>query len=221
MAPLAVLWGRGLSFLGEAVFAHAPVSGMGGARRGPESPPLRLAAAGLMAIGVLGLAGLDWREAEFRYRYAIGDVKEEKFLAHFTPRHGKSDVDPVETFRAAQWARANLTPEETLLVWGFEPAVNFLAERRAPTRFIYDYYLTSDTLPEEMRAGAWELFWDDLDADPPSWIAIVHNDQNVIEPLDSLEEIERVPEFKSYLERHYRHEARIGDFEFLRRVAGE
>ncbi len=217
MAPLAVLWGRGLAHLGEVLFAHAPAGAAMARLR--VTPWQRLGAALLIAIGVWGLAGLNWREARFRYHYAIGDVSEDQFLAHFTPRRGRSDVDPVETFRAAAWARANLTPEETLLVWGFEPAVNFLSERRSPTRFIYDYYLTSETLPESARAAAWRLFWSDVDADPPDWIAIVHNDQNVIEPRDSVQEIERVPEFKAYLERNYRREVRIGDFEFLRREA--
>jgi hypothetical protein len=121
MSPLAILWGIGQAMLGRTLFPPP--------RGATSSLARRLVAMALIGVGFSGLGGLDWREARFRYRHAIGDVTEEKFLAHFTPKPGKSDVDPVETFHAAAWARANLEPDQTLLVWGFEPAVNFLAER--------------------------------------------------------------------------------------------
>ena len=219
MAPLALLWGIGLSALGGAMFAAPPPRLPVGARMTPPNPWFRALAALAIGVGLAGFRGLDWHEAQYRYHYAIGDIPETRFLAHFSPRHGGSDVDPTETLQAATWAQENLGPEETLLMWGFEPAVNFLAERRSPTRFIANYYLTSESFTPAMRTRAWQQFWEDLSQEPPDWIAIVHNDRSVIEPLDSVAELERSPDFKTFAQENFRHEVMIGDFEFLRRAA--
>jgi hypothetical protein len=219
MAPLAVCFGMGVSALGAVMFVAGSPRQAVGSRIIPASPWLRALAALAIGIGLAGFGGLDWREAHYRYRYAIGDVPEAQFLAHFSPKHGTSDVDPTETLQAATWAQENLGADETLLMWGFEPAVNFLAERRSPTRFIANYYLTSESFTPEMRTRAWQQFWEDLSQDPPDWIAIVHNDRSVIEPTDSVAELEHSPDFKAFAERNFRHEVMIGDFEFLRRDA--
>ena len=218
MAPLAVLWGIGISALGGAMFAAAPPRLPTGTRVTPANPWLRALAALAIGVGLAGFRGLDWHEAHYRYRYAVGEVTESNFLAHFRPRSNVNDVDPTETLQAATWAQENLGPEETLLMWGFEPAVNFLSERRSPTRFIANYYLTSETLTPAMRTRAWQQFWEDLSHEPPDWIAIVHNDRSVIEPLDSVTELERSPDFKTFAQENFRHEVMIGDFEFLRRA---
>jgi hypothetical protein len=218
MAPMAVLWGIGISALGGAMFAAGAPRQPVGSRVFPANPWLRALAALAIGIGLAGFRGLDWHEAQHRYRYAIGEIPEDRFLAHFSPKRGGSDVDPTETLQAATWAQENLGAEETLLMWGFEPAVNFLSQRRSPTRFIYNYYLTNDSFTPAMRTRAWQQFWEDLSQDPPDWIAIVHNDRSVIEPIDSVAELERSPDFKAFAEQNFRHEVMIGDFEFLRRA---
>ena len=39
------------------------------------------------------------------------------------------------------YIQTHTTPEETILVFGAEPEINFLARRRSPTRFVYQYPL--------------------------------------------------------------------------------
>lgn len=199
VAPFAVLAGIGA----------ASAVAVGGRQRAI------VAAAALLAL--LGIDRLDWRDWELRRKAITGRISRTSFLQQVAPRTDRADVDPAETVRAARWARDRLGPEETLLVWGFEPAVNFLSERRSPTRFIYDYFLTSAAVPPERRRRYWDLFWSDLERTPPDWIAVVSNDRNPLESDDSATQLAREPRLRDYLETWYEPEAAVGDFEFHHR----
>lgn len=205
MAPVALLWVCGLRELVRVAGARA------------AGAPARVLAAAAILVGMSSWLELPWREVALRCRHAIGGVSEARFLAHFKPR-GNQDVDPAETLAAAAFAERSLGQDQTLLVWGFEPAVNFLARRRSPTRFIYDYFLDAPAVPEPVRRAYWAEFWQDIERTPPDMIAIVHNDANPIEQLDSAAQLEQEPALRDYARGRYRPEARIGDFEFLRRV---
>ena len=205
MAPVALLWALGLRDLARVATAARSRAGA------------RVLAAATILAGLSGWLDLPWRELDLRCRHALGGMSEARFLAHFRPR-GNQDVDPAETLAAAAFAERSLAPDQTLLVWGFEPAVNFLARRRSPTRFIYDYFLDAPAVPEPVRRAYWGEFWQDIERTPPDMIAVVHNDANPIEQLDSAAQLEQEPLLRDYVRAHYRPEARIGDFEFLRRV---
>ncbi len=182
--------------------------------------PARLLAAALAAALALGIAGMPWIETEVSFQRLTGRISETRFLQHFSPGGARSDVDPVDTFNAARYAERSIGPDETLLVWGFEPAVNYLSRRRCPTRFIYDYYLTSPAVPAVERERNLRLFWKDLAASPPDWIAVVHHDTNPVEGKDSAEQLREIPELRAYLSDNYVPKAQIGDFEFFRRDTG-
>lgn len=63
-------------------------------------------------------------------------------------------------------------PEDGVFVWGFEPVIYWLSERKAPTRFIYN-------VPQRLASSrSWsqaELFRD-LSADPPAAIVVQRGD---------------------------------------------
>ena len=222
MAPLAVLIGLGIAGLGEIVFAVAPARGATAGLRGhTASPPLRLAALLIMAIGFAGFAGLGWDQAGHRLRYALGNMPEDEFLGHFAPHRAFGETDPQETLRASSWVEENLGADETLLMWGYEPGINFLAQRRSPTRFICNDDLTATDTSPASRARAWQLFWEDLSHESPDWIVIEHSGASASDSASEDLELERVPDFKTFVEKNYRPEVRTGAFEFLRRTTGE
>jgi hypothetical protein len=222
MAPLAVLIGLGIACLGEIVFAVASARAtQPGHRAHTASPPLRALALLIMSIGFAGFAGLGWDQASHRLRYALGTIPEDEFLAHFAPYRAVGEIDPQETVRASAWVEENLGADETLLMWGYEPGINFLAQRRSPTRFICNDDLTSTDSSPASRARAWQLFWEDLSHESPDWIVIEHAGAGDADSSGENSELERAPDFKAYVETNYRPEVRTGAFEFLRRTTGE
>lgn len=205
LAPVALLGVYGLRAAAGAVArARTPLA-------------WRAAAGATLIAGLAGGAGLDWRELDLRLRHLGGDLTQAAFLRHFSPR-GNEDVDPTETLAAAAYVAANLDADETLLIWGFEPAVNFLARRRSATRYLGDYYLDSPVLPEAVRTRYWRVFWEEMAARPPGLVAVVHRDVDPIEDEDSAAQLASTP-LAPYLAVHYRPEIRIGDFELLRRAS--
>jgi hypothetical protein len=181
-------------------------------------PPVRyVALAGLLAAVVT----LDWSDAAFRYhawRHPSPPTALEDRLA---PAHSPSDLDPRETRRAALWFARETHPDDTVLVWGFEPAVNFLAKRRCPTRFLYDYYLTSSTVRPERRERYRAQFRADIEASPPAYVVIVRNDTNPVESKDSAAQLADFPWWANEVATRYESIVTIGDFEILGRRAAD
>lgn len=224
VAPVALVTAWGAATAWEALRnpgAAAPRSGEApGSAAGPRwRAALRLAAAPVLVLAAAGVAAIPaWSEWSFRLDHLAGRMSDREFLGTFAPGGRRRDVEPEETLRAARWVEQNLKPDQTLLLWGFEPAVNFLARRRSPTRFIYDYYLTSRSIEPDRQRRYWELFWQDLAATPPDWICVVHNDVNPVEREDSAAQLEKIPRLRSYLDSQFEPVTQLGDFQFFRRV---
>lgn len=227
-AALLALLVQGRMFLYHFTPLVAPVALLlaGGAAqaaadlRGRATPPAWRAAGALaLVLLVAGLAAFPWSELSLRRAWRAGRVSDAAFFAHLSPPGGTNDVDPGETERAAAWARAHVAPDQTLLVWGFEPAVNFLARRASPTRYIYDYFLTSPAVPLRAQEAAWRLFQADLAARPPDFIAVVAHDTNPVETVDSATQLRQAPALRRLLAEAYAPVDTVGDFAFYRRRA--
>lgn len=81
----------------------------------------------------------------------------------------------------ARLASETLHPNETLLMWGAESAVNFLSERRSPTAYVHQYPLyTSGYTKPEMVLG----FLRQLQAQPPTLIVDTSSSNKIIPPID-------------------------------------
>jgi hypothetical protein len=66
------------------------------------------------------------------------------------------------------YLQQNSQPEDTVLVWGNEPAVNFLANRRAPSRYLF---ATQLLLSDGRAAERLEEYLEDLRRSPPALLA--------------------------------------------------
>lgn len=147
---------------------------------------------------------------------AGGRLPREKWLVRFGPP-GKGDY----SFLAAQWAseyvRAQTSPQDRVLVWGFEPAVYLLSDRRAPTRFFFNVPVSAPFVPEGWRRE----FLDDLENTPPTLVLVLRGDRIPHangRRDDSAAQLQDWPELEHWLLANYREETVIEDFTVYQRV---
>lgn len=117
-------------------------------------------------------------------------------------------TDEGKSRSAAAYVAANTRPDDTVLIWGSHAEVLFLADRRSPTRYVYQYAALS-TRGYATSARALELLAD-LQRARPALILDASRESFVTPPLDvaglrawvspeaqyaPLPELERVVEF--------------------------
>jgi len=116
----------------------------------------------------------------------------------------------------AKWMKSQTGPDDRVLVWGFEPAIYWFAERRPATRFIYNVAQRSPW--QQVRARQW--FMEDIGKNKPVVVAVQHSD---IFPgvtghnTDSAADIADFPEFEKWLEARYSPAGYRYNFEYYRR----
>ena len=172
--------------------------------------------AGLISPGASDLPGTAWQRARWRW----------SLIAH---RFNKSASEPlVDAFAkvagfdldadrdVAKWMAGQTGPDDTVLVWGFEPSVYWFAERTPATRFIYN--VAQRTAWQQQKARRW--FMNDVRKNKPVVVAVQHAD---IFPGvtgrtgDSAAELADFPEFAEWLRSNYFPAGYRFNFEYFRR----
>jgi hypothetical protein len=191
LLPLALLAGAGLASVPGRSFRVALI---------------------LFLAWLIGVEGATYRDGA---RVVTRALPYGEYLSRFGPP-GEGDYSFLASTWAAGYARATTRRGEGLFVWGFEPGVYLLSERRPPTRFHFAVPLVSPWAP-----AAWRLeLMRDLAARPPALIMVLRNDAIPWasgRADDSTEQLARFPELAGFLARHYRFERRIEDFALFRR----
>ncbi len=127
------------------------------------------------------------------------------------------DYDYDTDVAVASYLAAHTTPDDCVLVWGYEPLIYFLARRAACTRYIFDFPLTSQYAPDSWLAGTRSIFLTEINAAPPAYIAVAHDDINTLESQDSAAQLAQFRELAELVARDYCQEALIGNFDLYRR----
>jgi hypothetical protein len=112
--------------------------------------------------------------------------------------------------------KATTRPDETILVWGFEPVIYFVAERSAPTRFYLNFFVTTAWDNAPWRAELME----DLRRNPPAVIAVRRRDILPFQRghlLDSAALLEEFPDLRAFVETRYDEAEEIGTLVLYRR----
>jgi hypothetical protein len=89
-----------------------------------------------------------------------------------TPEYRINQMSVTDNLAAADWIAHETTPDERVFVWGFDPMVNFVAERKTVSRFLYNYPLVvawGDPRYESELLAA-------LAADPPTLFVVGSDD---------------------------------------------
>lgn len=159
-----------------------------------------------------------WVRAWERTKGLVGQSEQPDQQAWDRRFHYCADFNLSADREVATWLRERTDPSEHIFVWGFEPAIYWLAERRSPSKFIYN--VPQRVLWEHDKARN-ELLAD-LRNSPPAWFVVQHHDYFKFvtgNDFDSNVALEHDPELSEWLNESYSKVQRIEDFELYRRVA--
>ena len=175
-------------------------------------PAAVAAALALLAVPVDARYALTiWRDAAL---VAVGRKSLDEFRAPYECGAVRADVHR----EVADYVHERTIAGDKLLVWGYETVVNFLADRRAPTRFAVDRILCLDEFP---RRAAWrQEFLASLRSTPPEYIVVVDDDGTAMW-RDSNIELARFEEFHELVLNEYIEEAQFDRFHVFRRRGGD
>jgi len=117
--------------------------------------------------------------------------------------------------RLAAYLASHTRRTDTVLMWGWDPIVNFLSDRRAPTRFGYTYPVV---VQGPLRAKYRDLFITEIRRRPPAYIVADVEGPWAQVGLSGSQLINQFPELDRFLESHYAPVGRVAKFEVLRRI---
>jgi hypothetical protein len=130
-----------------------------------------------------------------------------------------ADVSLSADRAVARELRSRTRSGATVLVWGFEPVIYWLADRKPATRFIYN--VPQRTTWERERAR-YDLMRD-LGANKPTAIVVQHNDVFPMvtgNTLDSAKELAGFDALRTLVQSEYDHVTTIEDFDLYVRRTG-
>jgi len=151
--------------------------------------------------------------------YLTGRISRNQYLSLFQePGEGnKKDFSALADYVVAGWIRERTRPDDYVLIFGYEPLINYLSARRSPSRFHSDYPLDLEArteLAKRMQSKWRGIFLSELKNRKPKLVVLAHNDINALEPEDSYDQALKFAEFWDWLNANYRRKERIEDFEF-------
>jgi hypothetical protein len=142
---------------------------------------------------LLGLSGATNEELDGRL-YSVADVS--------------YDADR----RVAALLRERLAPHELAYIWGFEPMIYDMSERRPASRYIYNVPQRVAWFKETAQKGLMA----DLDAHPPKAFVVEHRDVFPAvtgDSIDSADTLKKFPALAERLRERYNLEITIEDFD--------
>jgi hypothetical protein len=172
-----------------------------------------------MLIGALLIAGWSVERRANGYEAVLKVMTGRLPLARYWQQFGRpysGDFSFVADDWAAEYIRRHTRPSDPVYIWGFEPLTLFLANRRAPTRFVFAVPLVSRWTPPRWRAE----FLRDLRAHPPVLFGVMRHDaipHASGRTDDSTAQLEEFTELRDFLRRGYRRETTIEDLTLFRR----
>lgn len=134
--------------------------------------------------------------------YFKGEISRKEFLLPFDKLSNNVSFSNAENM--AKYIKENTDEHENIWIFGHESLVYFLADRRAPTRFQWDYPLTIDIpeavlIKDEFRKTCLK----EINENKPQIIFIVLKDTNPIERENSVIQWEKIAEFVNFLSENY------------------
>lgn len=175
----------------------------------------RMVTALLFAVFLAGLvqtrttagdAGYYWSRCRLRQTALFDAERRERIL----DRLGAPNTWMMR--RVARFLSQNTRPDDAVFVWGFDPLIYVFADRRPPTRYIYNVAQRAVWGRDEARS---ELV-QDLAESLPAAIVVEHEDRLILvtgEDQDSAAALESFNGLRAILERDYQLAETVQDFE--------
>jgi hypothetical protein len=120
-----------------------------------------------------------------------------------------------DQLRVIDYLKENSGSDDQVYVWGTAPLINFLTQRRNPSRFVSNLALISPWGPDRWRQELVRT----LEAKRPRYVVVVRNDEIPTVSytmMDSEKYLRVYPALTDLLKRHYQAAADLGDFEVYR-----
>jgi hypothetical protein len=178
-----------------------------------------LVGAALFAAGMAGAATLRTatKDVPGSYRERCG-ARLRLFLASPRDQAGIDELASVADVNAsanravAAWLDARTAPDRAVFVWGFEPVIYDLADRRPATRYLYD-------VPQRVawaKADARAALMADLARTPPEAVVVERRDVFPMVTGDAIDSADTLKDFEALrdlLAERYAHVDTIEDFD--------
>jgi hypothetical protein len=123
-----------------------------------------------------------------------------------------ADVNAAANRQVAKILRDQVPAGEPVYIYGFEPVIYDLADRRPATRFLYNVPQRVPWAEDKMRA----VLMDDLAKNPPRAIVVERRDvfpSVTGTTIDSADTLDSFPALRDLIATRYRHFEQIEDFE--------
>lgn len=143
--------------------------------------------------------------------YALGLETKDSYRAQFQTPDARWKYSDFAT--VSEYIYRNSTSRDAVLMWGWDPLVNILAQRTAPTRFGYSYPLTVDG---PMRDAYRTIFLQDIGNHPPKFIVVDARDPWELPAKSGLSLLTSFPAFDSLLHRQYTLDTNVEAFQIWR-----
>ncbi len=172
--------------------------------------------AGLISPGARDLPGTAWQRARLRWNLIANRFNSSTRESLDDALAKVAGFDLQANRDVARWMQGQTGPDDAVLVWGFEPAIYWFAQRRPATRFIYN--VAQRTAWQQQKARRW--FMDDVRKNKPLVVAVQHADiiPNVTGRAgDSAADLADFPEFADWLRADYSPAGYRFNFEYFRR----
>jgi hypothetical protein len=131
--------------------------------------------------------------------------------------HRAADYDLASDYRVAQWISSHSSPKDSILVWGFEPAIYWFSERAPATRFIYNVAQRSHWQTETSQ----RLFITEVRQRNPKLVIVQHYDIFPGVTGDATDSFADLPKFAvldQFVSEHYAFVRSLDDFDLFERV---
>jgi hypothetical protein len=152
-------------------------------------------------------------------------VKEAPSLAELKTFWQSPDLTQYQPNELEQYIIDHSQPTDSVLIWGGHPSMNFLTNRRSPTRYIFLQHLFTPTTSGE---NGFSEFLGELKTDPPALI-VAQPDSSAGLPFFGLDAdnicpgcdpdiTQKMLELKNYVESNYKLASTIWDWNVYERV---
>jgi hypothetical protein len=181
-------------------------------------PPLCLAVGALawefrerrwaLAVVAIGMAAnIGVRVYEDQWRIVGPSLTGQQTRAEFFASQAVQDELEV-----AGYLRDRTGPDDLIWVWGNHSIIYYWADRRSPTRFIFNSPLMAQIGPNDFQPRWKEEVLAALYQRPPTYIVMTWYDRTWFDFKNPVDEFADIPGYQQFLDRHYRRETFISRF---------
>lgn len=154
-----------------------------------------------------------WVRGSYRDILPVASAGDNALRSYWTrAKFTKPDFSTVDNLALVDYLKQETLPCDTVFIWGYEPGVYFMSQRRPVTRFIYNYPMFTSFYRQSYR----DELMTGLTANPPAVFVVQHEDRTPhvsAHNHDSAEILATFDDLRKFVENRYRPDASVGRFD--------